>query len=290
MSDLSVIFALIFVAASLAIYGVYWIFVFNRRAYKIVNRRLELSKQLEFIGRSGNLAAGAGLPQRYQSRFASVQRLADSDRDPSTTHVPRSGVHSALSGIDVGLQSAAGHGTYIACPCRFCGGRGVIYFYLARKRSRRIFAFSEQLPDAIDVIVRGVRVGLPFSSAVALVAREMPDPVGTEFGMLADEIAFGLDVRTALQNLYRRVGQEDLLFLTVSLSIQTQTGGNIGEILTRLSRLMRKSGRDATESQGAERRRSSIGVFLVRLSIHSAIGHQFSFAEIFRSGSIVCKS
>ena len=116
---------------------------------------------------------------------------------------------------------------------------GVIYFYLSNKRSRRISAFSEQLPNAIDVIVRGVRVGLPFSSAARLVAQEMPDPVGTEFGMVADEVAFGLDVRTALQNLYRRVGQEDLLFLTVALIIQTQTGGNIGELLARLSRLIR---------------------------------------------------
>jgi tight adherence protein B len=73
-----------------------------------------------------------------------------------------------------------------------------------------------------------------------LVAREMADPVGTEFGMLADELSFGLDLRTALENLYRRVGQADLQFLTVSLSIQSQTGGNIAEILARLSQLMRK--------------------------------------------------
>jgi tight adherence protein B len=111
--------------------------------------------------------------------------------------------------------------------------------YLVRQRSQRISSFGEQLPDAIDIIVRGVRVGLPFISAVALVAREMPDPVGTEFGMLADEIGFGLDIRSALDNLYRRVGQPDLLFLTVSVSIQAQTGGNLGEILSRLSRLMR---------------------------------------------------
>jgi tight adherence protein B len=113
-------------------------------------------------------------------------------------------------------------------------------FYLSVVRGKRIFAFTEQLPDAIDVIIRGVRVGLPFSSAIGLVAREMPDPVGTEFGMLADELSFGLDLRTALENLYRRVGQADLQFLTVSLSIQSQTGGNIAEILARLSQLMRK--------------------------------------------------
>jgi tight adherence protein B len=111
--------------------------------------------------------------------------------------------------------------------------------YFVRQRARRIAMFADQLPDAIDIIVRGVRVGLPFTGAIALVAREMPDPVGTEFGMLADEIGFGLDVRSALDNLYRRVGQPDLLFLTVSLGIQTQTGGNLAEILSRLARLMR---------------------------------------------------
>jgi tight adherence protein B len=115
----------------------------------------------------------------------------------------------------------------------------VFVLYLIRRRSQRISAFGEQLPDAIDIIVRGVRVGLPLTSAIALVAREMPDPVGTEFGMLADEIAFGSDVRTAMANLYRRVGQADLLFFTVSVGIQAQTGGNLAEILSRLSRMMR---------------------------------------------------
>jgi tight adherence protein B len=106
-------------------------------------------------------------------------------------------------------------------------------------RRRRIYNFSEQLPDAVDIITRGVRAGLPFSSSISLVSREMADPAATEFGILADEIAFGLDLRSALDNLYRRVGQEDLLFLTVAVSIQTQTGGNLGEILSRLSKLMR---------------------------------------------------
>jgi tight adherence protein B len=116
---------------------------------------------------------------------------------------------------------------------------GLFVLYLMRRRSQRISSFGDQLPDAIDIIVRGVRVGLPLTSAIALVAREMPDPVGTEFGMLADEIAFGLDVRSALGNLYRRVGQADLLFLTVSVGVQAQTGGNLAEILSRLSRMMR---------------------------------------------------
>jgi len=142
-------------------------------------------------------------------------------------------------------------------------------FALSYLRSRRIFNFAEQLPDAIDIITRGVRAGLPFSSSVTLVAREMADPVATEFGMLADEIAFGLDLRSALDNLYRRVGQEDLLFLTVAVSIQSQTGGNLGEILSRLSKLMRSRSkmRLKINALSAEGRLSAVALTLLPFAL-----------------------
>jgi tight adherence protein B len=106
-------------------------------------------------------------------------------------------------------------------------------------RRRRIAQMGEQLPDALDIVVRGVRVGHPFPMALNLVSREMPDPIGTEFGMTGDEIGFGLDVKTAVDNLFRRTGQEDLLFFVIAINIQSQTGGNLGEVLHRLSRMIR---------------------------------------------------
>jgi tight adherence protein B len=114
-----------------------------------------------------------------------------------------------------------------------------IVIYLEAVRRKRIARFAELLPDSIDVIVRGVRVGYPLPVALELVARELPEPIKTEFGMTADEISFGQDIRTALANLYRRVGHEDLLFLVVAINVQTQTGGNLAEVLSRLSRLIR---------------------------------------------------
>jgi len=107
-------------------------------------------------------------------------------------------------------------------------------------RAKRLARFGEQLPDAIDVIVRGVRAGHPFSAAIDLVARELPDPVGTEFGMTADEITFCQDVRTAIGNLYKRVGQEDLLYVVTAINIQSQTCSNLAEVLSRLSHLIRQ--------------------------------------------------
>jgi tight adherence protein B len=113
------------------------------------------------------------------------------------------------------------------------------YLFFRIVRQRRIARFAQQLPDAIDLIVRGVRVGYPLPVALGLVAREMPEPIGTEFGLTSDEITFGQDVKTAVEHLYRRVGQDDLLFLVVAINVQSQTGGNLAEILMRLSRLVR---------------------------------------------------
>jgi tight adherence protein B len=75
--------------------------------------------------------------------------------------------------------------------------------------------------------------------SLGLVAREIPDPIGTEFGMISDEINFGLNIQTALDNLYRRVGHDDLLFFIMAVKVQNQTGGNLADILSRLSRLIR---------------------------------------------------
>jgi tight adherence protein B len=113
------------------------------------------------------------------------------------------------------------------------------YAFFRAVREKRIARFAEQLPDAVDIIVRGVRVGYPVAVALDLVAREMPDPIGTEFAMTSDEIAFGQDIKTAVENLHRRVGLEDLQFLVVAINVQNQTGGNLADILSRLSRLMR---------------------------------------------------
>ncbi len=111
---------------------------------------------------------------------------------------------------------------------------------LRRARSKRVQKFARQLPDALDMIVRSLRAGHPASVAIALVAREMPDPLGTEFGIVADEITFGLSLENAVRKLSQRVGYEGLHLLSVSLSIQSKTGGNLTEILANLSSVLRE--------------------------------------------------
>jgi tight adherence protein B len=239
VSDLSVIFLLVFLAATFAVYGFYWIFVFNRREQQTVNRRLELSKQL----RNPSAVLAILRDERGIRNFdnPTLRQLSDWLAQTGTDITNRMFIVSFFAAfvVLVMVSSKFLDLGFVAIFIAIILTISVAILYLLRQRNRRISMFGEQLPDTIDIIVRGVRVGLPFTSAVALVAREMPDPVGTEFGMLADEIGFGLDIRSALDNLYRRVGQADLLFLTVSVGIQAQTGGNLGEILSRLSRLMR---------------------------------------------------
>ena len=125
-------------------------------------------------------------------------------------------------------------------PGSLVGGPALVAFYFMLARRRRIERFGAQLPDALEIIVRGLRVGHPFTSAMELVAREMLPPIGAELSLTMDEIAFGQDVTTALSNLYGRVGQEDLLFLVIAVGVQVQTGGNLADVLDRLATLMRE--------------------------------------------------
>lgn len=116
---------------------------------------------------------------------------------------------------------------------------GLPYFVLRILRGRRQKAFGAQFPDALDIIVRSLRAGHPVPIAITMVSREMKDPIGSEFGMVADEITYGADLETAMRNLYYRIGQEDLPLFVTAVAIQSATGGNLGEILENLSAVIR---------------------------------------------------
>jgi tight adherence protein B len=108
------------------------------------------------------------------------------------------------------------------------------------KRGRRQKKFGAQFPDALDIIVRSLRAGHPVPIAISMVAREMADPVGGEFGIVADEITFGADLETGMRSLYFRLGQDDLPLFVTAVAIQSSTGGNLGEILENLSGVIRQ--------------------------------------------------
>ena len=118
---------------------------------------------------------------------------------------------------------------------------GLVLPFLVLKflRGRRQKKFGAQFPDAIDIIVRSLRAGHPVPVAITMVSREMPDPIGSEFGIVIDEITYGADLETAMRNLFFRVGSDDLPLFVTAVAIQGSTGGNLGEILENLSAVIR---------------------------------------------------
>ena len=118
-------------------------------------------------------------------------------------------------------------------------GVGAVYFWVSSKANKRLSMIEEQLPDAVELMVRSLRVGHPFSSAVQIVSKEVQDPLGSEMGIIADESAYGRDVGEALKEMAERLDMQDLRFLAVAVSIQQTSGGNLAEILAGLAKVIR---------------------------------------------------
>ena len=110
-------------------------------------------------------------------------------------------------------------------------------------KKRRHKMFGLQLPEALELITRGLKAGHPVPVAIAMVAREMPDPIGTEFGVVADEVTYGSDLVSALQAMHMRVGHDDLPLFVTAVSIQSTSGGNLREILDGLAGVIRERGK-----------------------------------------------
>jgi tight adherence protein B len=238
--ELWVVYALVFATAIIGVQGVYWLLFRARRQRQLINRRLAVAdrvenpaKVLDTLRRDRALGGLLNTPI--------LKKLDEIVTQSGLTLTPASWlailcVLSVVFFLLLGLCLGFG---LLAFAIAVAAAAAALYLFLLRARRRRIARFTEQLPDALDVIVRGLRAGHPFRVALGLVSREMPDPIGTEFAILADEITFGLEQKTALDHLSQRVGQPDLTFLSTAINIQSETGGNLAEILHRLSLLLR---------------------------------------------------
>ncbi len=240
MNQLSIIYIIIFCAVLLAVQGGYWFLAEQQRSRGAINRRLILAKQgasaqevLETLRRERGLM---GLDNEHFTHLNDLIIQTGLRLDEKLL-VAIAFFLGLLFFVLFGL--AFGYGLLAFIFSAIFAALSMVLF-ITFVRRKRIARFSAQMPDAIDVIVRGVKSGYPFTVALGLVAKEMVDPIGTEFGMTSDEISFGSDMGAALDNLFHRVGHEDLLYLTMGIKIQTQTGGNLAEILTRLARLLRE--------------------------------------------------
>ena len=117
-------------------------------------------------------------------------------------------------------------------------GLPLLYFQVRANRMRK--KMQDQFPVALDVFVRGLRAGHPIAAALDLLTVEMSDPIGSQFGIVVDEVTYGADLRDALTAMADRWDLDDMRMFVVSLSVQSETGGNLAEILENLSQVIRE--------------------------------------------------
>jgi tight adherence protein B len=237
-----IIYLLVGLSVALLFEGVYLLF-FTRSSYrKNINRRLRLAGEatdqqsvLIQLRRERGLT-GAGdykLPL-----FNLNQLMLQSGLTIGWTRLAT--VAALLAAVVFGGMMAFHWPLKHALLAAFASGVIVPLAALKLMRRRRLRAFDSQFPDAIDIIVRSLRAGHPVPIAISTVSRELPDPVGSEFGIVSDEITYGAELETAIRDLYFRVGSEDLPLFVTAVAIQSSTGGNLAEILENLSAVIRQ--------------------------------------------------
>lgn len=191
-------------------------------------------------GKGGGIAALEALAKKVLPRQAVLrERLSRTGRDiPIGTYLAVSlgGVltTAVLSRIVVGTSGGVSLAVGVAV------GVGVPHYIVGVMAARRAARFNDVFPDAIDLIVRGLRSGLPVSESITAVGREMADPVGVEFRKVTDAVKFGQPMEEALWDVSKRLAVPEFKFFVISLSVQKDTGGNLAETLGNLSEILRK--------------------------------------------------
>src|SRR3954468_20444781 len=237
-----IIYLLVGLSIALLVEGVYLLF-FSRSSYrKNINRRLRIAsdtndQQSVLV----QLRRERGLTSRGDYRLPLLnfnQLMVQSGLTIGWTKL-------ALIAMVVGAAVFGGMLAFHwplsrSAPAALLSALLLPLLLLKLLRRRRLKKFGSQFPDAIDIIVRSLRAGHPVPIAISTVSRELPDPVGSEFGIVSDEVTYGAELETAMRDLYFRVGSEDLPLFVTAVAIQSSTGGNLGEILENLSGVIRQ--------------------------------------------------
>ena len=149
----------------------------------------------------------------------------------------------ASAGLAIGVIALLifyGVSTLYSIPFGLLVGVGLPHLVVGKLIKRRMEKFNKRFPDAIELMVRGLRSGLPISETIGIVADEIPNPVGIEFRTVADKMRIGRTMDAALQDASERLGTAEFQFYVISLAIQRETGGNLAETLSNLADVLRK--------------------------------------------------
>ena len=243
MSAEPIIYALIFIGVLVLVEGLYLVaFGKSISMNSRVNRRLEM---LNKGGRREEVLEKLRKEMRQHMSAKSIplySLLANKAQKAAIAFTPKQ-LMAVMAGLSVVAFIGLSVGTETEVPIRIAMsiaiGIGAVYFWISTKANKRMSMIEEQLPDAVELMVRSLKVGHPFASAIQIVAKEVKDPLGTEFGVIADESAYGKDVGEALKEMAERLDMQDMRFLAVAVTIQQQSGGNLAEILAGLAQGIR---------------------------------------------------
>lgn len=239
---------LAFVAVVLLLEGLY----LTWNAHKSPEAK-KIEQRLRGLGAGADMDEETSiLKQRMLSETPAMQRLLLGI--PRIQQLDRMLEQSGLR-INVGrlifITLAAGLATYglakifLHVPWMFhlvlaAAAASLPYLYVRRRRNLRIIKIERQLPDALDLICRALRAGHAFPSGMQMVGEEMPEPIAGEFRITHEEVNFGISLQQALINMAARIPSTDLRYFVIAVLIQRETGGNLTEVLTNLSMLIRE--------------------------------------------------
>lgn len=239
-------------ATILAVEGAVRWFGSTRREREIVGKRLkQVEKRIDHQGPVSSLRRTQHVPlfhgSVFEQRFAGIDRiLRESGLRISSTEAFVRMIAAALVlflallALAVIRNFTLSIGGFMMMAL-FAVAIGIVLptMFFSRRREKRKKKLAEQFPIALDLFVRGLRAGHPVSSALDLLTSDMRDPIRSEFELVVDEVTYGLSLRDALENMANRCGLEDMHMFVVSLSVQSETGGNLAEILDGLAGVIR---------------------------------------------------
>ncbi|MFD1157159.1 type II secretion system F family protein [Roseovarius aestuarii] len=238
-----IIYGLIFVGVLVLVEGLY-LTVFGR-SISLNNR---VNRRLDMLDKSGNREEVMETLRKEMQQHLKARKiplysiLSNKAQKAAIAFTPKQLV-LLMIGVSILAFLGLSVGTATSVPVRalvsVAMGIGGVFTWINMKAGKRMALLEEQLPDAIELMVRSLKVGHPFSTALQVVSSEVPDPLGTEFGIISDEAAYGRDIGEALKDMAERLDMQDMRFLAVAVAIQQQSGGNLAEILAGLSKVIR---------------------------------------------------
>ncbi|MDW4499976.1 type II secretion system F family protein [Sulfitobacter sp. D35] len=229
----------VFVGALLAFEGLRQLLSRSEQRSEARNRRMRMMH----AGRSTEDILAVLKPERNQGVLGNLPIVGDLRATMSKaglTMPPALFVALSIIGMIVfGVAAATVLGPVVAVPLAVALFGALPLILVRAACQRRMDQFVRQLPDALELMARGLKVGHPLNTTIRSVATEMPDPIASEFGVVMDQIAYGDDLTDAFREMADRIDLEDVRYLSVSIGIQHGAGGDLARVLMTLGRVIR---------------------------------------------------